>query len=109
MKGPFQLDRVNVGRLPAEPGIFLLSGDRFGTIVVMYVGRGASLRRQLGHWVGKYSHFFYKSAKTEERAFDMECTEFHRYGGLLHLENEAHPEIPVGSSLPRCSDKECTG
>ena len=112
LQGPFNLTTQTARNAPGGAGAYILSwvaGD--GTYLACYIGRAESLTRRLQQHAsqGAYAWFFYKETATANGAFFTECRWFHEYGKAAVLDNEIHPAIPAGSSLPQCAESGCNG
>lgn len=94
-------------------GVYWIIATIGGVQFVAYVGRSKSdiadrILKRMDNY-DDYSHFRFRPCANELKAFHAECEEFHRYGGKLHLDNEAHPPRPIGHrkrgrmcSVPTC-------
>ena len=108
--GSYALTTTNAARLPDGPGVYILGNlSTKEKPLAMYVGRTVSLGRRVGEHVGEYAFFYYKETDTVNGAFFIECSTYHQYGKSNYLDNEIHPAVPAGSSLPACSEPGCYG
>lgn len=96
-------------------GVYLLTTEAAGKIVVAYVGRGNIRERLTKHLRDrkkrKVLHFYFKLLSDAEEAFWEECRLYHLYGKKRDLLNEKHPEVPAGfpRNYPKCWELGCNG
>lgn len=110
--GPHALTHAEIRRhVPPRRGVYLLLsvGDD-GEWKVTYVGRHfRNIAGRLAEHVGEhdYTGFYFRETSDRTDTFLTECEEFHRYGGIAHLDNEVHPSRPKEYNGPLCSRDGC--
>jgi hypothetical protein len=104
MSNAFEFDRETISDeiTQTKSGNYALgyvnNNKRF---IVQYVGRSdGDLRSRLCEHLGEnYSHFKYRYASSPKNAFEIECNNFHDFGGDRDkLKNKYHPDRPEGAS-----------
>ncbi len=105
MMGPFDLapESIDANIPVTSPGNYALGTVDGGTFYVSYIGRSdRDLNGRLKAWLEKrYTSFKFSYASSSREAFEKECVNFHEFGGVQILENNAHPDRPADSSW-RC-------
>jgi hypothetical protein len=118
MIGPVPFHRNEVDNIyEYEYGVYLLTKvDKYGVIVVVYVGRGYIKDRLIEHLSDKTKktarYFYFKVLpRDDEMGFQEECRLYHLYGKDDCLWNVNHPPVPAGSppEYPKCSELGCNG
>ena len=109
MEGPYELakDEINFW-VKSKCGNFVLGNMVARRFRPRFVGRAdANLKETLMRLVGSgYKKFTFRYAVTPRDAFVNECQIFHEFGGITKLDNQLHPESPVGTHY-ECIDVHC--
>ena len=110
MQGPYPLatQKIDEVIVNTSAGNYALGYTAEKTFYVRYVGRADSdVKGRLKKWAGKkdqYKEFKFSYASSPKAAFEKECHNFHDFGGIDKLDNDIHPDRPVGSDwkCPAC-------
>ena len=107
--GPYSLDfeTIDINVLSNSIGNYLIcSLGKDGKYYVLYVGRSdVDLNDRLKDHVNEeqnYKYFFFKYAKSDVDAYNVECKCYHEYGENEKLNNIYHPDKPNGKTYVKC-------
>lgn len=126
----FATETIDVNVPENTTGVYLLSkGERSsrGNLYVDYVGRAVAtetedLRKRLknhlnnpdeqqsdesGRLVSMYKWFWFYVEESEEKAYERECLDYHRYGNIRALINKNHPAKRPGHPEDKCPVHGC--
>ena len=100
---PFLFTMSEINRLVTRTsaGVYTLGYlNNEGTFIVKYVGRSdTDLKNRLSSWIGKKvgcTHFKANYCASADEAFKRECAIYHDFGGVEVLDNDIHPDRPIG-------------
>ncbi|MBD0384839.1 hypothetical protein [Paenibacillus sedimenti] len=105
LEGPFLFNANTISAVVTSkaPGNYALGRMKGDIFEVSYVGRSdIDLGNRIkDHLFKPYTHFKASYASSSKTAYEKECKNFHDFGGTRLLDNEIHPDRPVGTHY-RC-------
>lgn len=109
MEGPYELAIDEISFWVNEKcGNFILGKMVARRFLPKFIGRAdKNLKETLMNLVDSgYIKFMFSYAISPRDAFIKECMLFHELGGIEKLDNQLHPEPPVGTQI-ECIDVHC--